>query len=71
MSLTRIAVVQIAHDKREHNYAVYGLDERGVCRDQEFFSYERDTRAAAFAKALRRARAWAEESKACIEEKWQ
>ena len=65
----QITTILIDNLKDEQTYGVYQMDERGICWDQELFSYpEKRDRSAAYAKAQKTARDWAAEHKAKMAE---
>ena len=66
--MTPITTILIDRNKSEQTYAVYQMDERGICHDQEIFSWDaKAERSTAFAKAQKQARDWAADFKAKIE----
>ncbi len=68
---TKINTILIDNNKAEQTYGVYQMDERGICWEQEIYAYdEKAERGAAFAKAQKQARDWADEHKAKIETNW-
>lgn len=66
-----ITTVLIENNKAEQTYGVYLMTAQGICNDQEIYSYdEKSERAAAYARAQKKARDWADEHKAKIETNW-
>lgn len=72
MTAPKITTILLENNKDESTYGVYQVDARGVCWEQELFSYRegRSARGEAYAKAQKQARDWAAAHAAKIETNW-